>query len=99
MTKKGSTQELRESLGINQFAFAATLGVAVSTVYRWEDLPKRWSPDPRARDILQKLDLVDRRHFKRLGKMIERSLLANGDYGNLAAMNTLIGFILKSRRS
>jgi DNA-binding transcriptional regulator YiaG len=41
MKKQSALKELREKAGLSQLEIAATLGVAVSTVHRWERIDEK----------------------------------------------------------
>lgn len=83
---------LRNALGLDQFGFAAMLGVHVSAIYRWEGkrAPK---VDGVAGLVLERLlakqsaasELAD------LGEAIRRSLLSGG--GTLGALGLVICFL------
>jgi transcriptional regulator with XRE-family HTH domain len=80
-------RRLREALGLDQFAFAAVLGVHVSTVYRWETLP-RVSVDPLQAEILKQLQLrlAQRRRLDDAGQAVVQGLIAGGMLLGLAAL-------------
>lgn len=88
-----AVKALRTRLGLEPFAFAAVLGVHVSSVYRWETAE---SPhiDPLQREIL--LGLAERKISKAegadLGKAVRDALVAGG---NLRGLAVLLNYITK----
>lgn len=49
-------RSLRCAIAIDPFALASTLGVHVSTIYRWESAQGEIKPDPIQAEILARLD-------------------------------------------
>ena len=85
-------RQLREGLGLEIFAFATTLGVHVSTLYRWEQTPGALRIDPLQAEILAKLQrkLHGQRAEKNraIGDAIVKGLLLGGALVGLAALLT-----------
>ena len=76
-------RQLRETLGLDSFAFAKLLGVATSTVYRWEGLgPKAVNMDPMQRQLVEaliaKLESTKAQGRADLNKAIVDALIAGG---------------------
>ena len=88
---------LRDTLGLDAFAFAKILGVHVSTLYRWEQVQGDVSMDPLQRDILEQLAKALRAkraaQKREVGNQVLAALLAGGALGALAV---LLAFITKS---
>lgn len=84
----------REALGLNPFAFAAVLGVHVSSVYRWEKAGKNPRVDPLQREIITGIHTHRSSSTAQLkaGKKV-RSALESG--GSLAGLHTLLQFIIE----
>ncbi len=85
---------LRKLLGLERYAFAETLGVALSTLYRWENSRKVVKMDPLQAKILGRLAQTPRKKFKQLGSDITNALIVGG---NLAALVVLIQAITESK--
>lgn len=90
---------LRKRLGLDPFAFAAALGVAVSTVYRWESpapktSKKRRDVDPLHDQILNALGKRKTRELADLGKRI-RVVLLDGK-GTLGALREVLDLICEA---
>ncbi len=89
---------VRKALGLDPFAFAAVLGVHVSTVYRWETAKKSVSVsvDPLQREILH--GLYDARRHKSslrdLGLVVRDALISRG---NLGGLHAILKFLLSSK--
>lgn len=82
-------------MGLDAFAFAAALGVHVSTVYRWEkkgttsmdDLQYQIISSLNERLKHSKSDMID------LGDRIRAKLSAGG--GTLVGLHTVLSFLIK----
>jgi hypothetical protein len=84
---------VREWLGVDPFALAAVLGVHVSSIYRWEKT-KEPNIDPLQKSILVALRtrIKSKRVGEDLGEKLRVSLISGG---NLAALHTLLHFVVK----
>jgi transcriptional regulator with XRE-family HTH domain len=82
---------LRTDLGMTSHAFAAVLGVSISTYYRWESTTTELNPDPLQREILDKLATtlhsLSANACEGLGKKLSAFLVQKG---TLAALGALI---------
>ena len=90
-----STQlkRLRETIGVDPFAWSAVLGVHVSTVYRWESSGRALTMDPIQRDIVARLrDLIadQPRLVGKLNKTIVDGLVRGGSLYALRNVLTII---------
>lgn len=85
---------LRETLGVDPFAFAAMLGVHVSTIYRWETTRATVRIDPLQALLLSKLDA----HLTKKPKQVDDLHLAIVDGlisgGPLVALAAVLEIIL-----
>lgn len=86
---------VREDLGLDPFAFAAVLGVHVSSIYRWEKAAKP-NIDPLQTEIIAELHkrLRGKRAGEDLGKKVVRALVSGG---NLAGLHALLGFVITDK--
>jgi transcriptional regulator with XRE-family HTH domain len=90
-------RRLRESLGMNAFAFAEVLGVHVSSLYRWEaSQNQQLRMDPLQAQIVEQLGARLRQQSaqqrKDTGEQIVKALLAGGA---LVALAFMLNEILK----
>jgi len=75
---------VRCALGMSPFAFAAVLGVHVSTIYRWEQTSTKLAIDPLQLAILEGLRAYEATHpSKPLGVKITRALVSAGTLAGL----------------
>lgn len=85
---------VRTALGLNAFAFAAALGVHVSSVFRWE-AAKAPVIDPLQRDILTRLVALPPRQLRSAGKVagpqITAALLKGGTLSAFRRLLDLVG--------
>lgn len=83
-------RRLREGLGLDVFAFAKTLGVHGSTLYRWEQTKGPLKIDPLQGEILDKLAQRARDQGpdqkKALGDAIVKGLIVGGALLGLVAL-------------
>lgn len=85
--------DVREAMGLDPFAFAAVLGVHVSTVYRWE---KKGSAhvDPLQFKILDALykRLTPKKSLSDLGEKVIAKLSSGG--GTFVGLHTVLTFLI-----
>jgi transcriptional regulator with XRE-family HTH domain len=83
-------RRLREALGLEAFAFATSLGVHPSTLYRWEQAKGQVKMDPLQSQILERLAATlakdQAKRAKEAGEAILAGLLAGGALLGLAAL-------------
>lgn len=84
---------IRKRLGLDPFAFAAVIGVHVSTIYRWEGsaAPKF---DPLQREILTGLHAkkISTKEGIALGDQVRNGLIAGG---TLHALHILLRYLVQ----
>lgn len=82
---------IRDRMGLDPFAFAAVLGVSVSTIYRWEATPVP-EINPLQRDILAGLyaKKLGKRDGADLGDAVRKGLIAGG---TLAGLRVVLNFL------
>jgi transcriptional regulator with XRE-family HTH domain len=86
--KSTTIKTLRTKLDLNPHAFAAVLGVAVSTVYRWESDKVGYKIDPLQNRIL--VALIPKASAS-LGDKIRKNLV---EHGPLVALSKMLEDIL-----
>lgn len=84
-------RRIRETIGVDPFAWAALLGVHVSTVYRWEKSDHDIRIDPLQLALLEKIRMSIRRH-PAIKLAIVNGLVAGG---TLRALRDVLEIVLQ----